>query len=158
MFKRSDWIVGIVSVFLGAFILLLASAFQERTTLDTAGPGGVPSFLAWGILIIGIIHLAGAFFAPKVAVDKHAQWAKNYNEAKPILQITLVCAIYILLIELLGYLITTPLLIFGIMWVVNVRNIKNLLITSLSTTVILFLVFQIGLKVKLPMGVLKTFF
>lgn len=158
MFKSNDWIVGVFSVLLGAFILFLASTFEVQTSLDTAGPGGVPSFLAWGILIIGIIHIVGAFVAPKVSVDKQSQLAKELNELKPVLQITLACAIYILIIEMLGYLIATPFLIFAIMWVVKVRDIKNLIITSLSTTVILFLVFDIGLKVKLSMGILEIFF
>lgn len=158
MFKRNDWVVGSLSVLLGAFVIFLSSVWEKPTSFDTAGPGGVPSFLAWGILIIGIIHIVGAFFSPKVPVDKQAVWAKEYKEARPILQITLVCAMYILLIKILGYLIATPLLIIGIMWVVQVRSIKDLLVTSLSTTLILFLVFQIGLKVKLPMGILKIFF
>lgn len=158
MFKRNDWIVGSFSVLLGAFILFLTRNWEKPMSFDTAGPGGVPNFLAWGILIIGIIHLVGAFIAPKVSVDKKAQLAKEYKEARPILQITLVCAIYIFIIQFLGYLVATPLLIISIMWIVQVRNIKNLLMTSLSTTLILFLVFQIGLKVKLPMGIFKIFF
>ena len=158
MFKRNDWVVGLFSFLLGVFVLFLASAWEKPTSFETAESGGVPSFLAWGILIIGIIHLVGSFFAPKVPVDKKAVLAKEYKEARPILQITLVCAIYILIIKFLGYLIATPLLIIGIMWIVQVRNIKNLLVTALSTTLILFLVFQIGLKVKLPMGIFKIFF
>lgn len=154
MFKREDALVGIVSVLLGIFVLITASRFHETTALDPAGPGGVPTLLAWCILIIGVIHIGGAYFAPKLDKDAKAKWTKEFESAKPILHITLVCILYIFLLEYIGYLIATPLLMMGIMWVIKVRDIKNLLLTSVITTVVLFLIFGIALKVKLPMGFL----
>lgn len=158
MFKRSDWIVGVFSILLGVFILVVSTTWHELNSMDFAGPEGVPRILAWGILIIGIIHVVGAYLSPKLSSDHKNQWVKELYEAKPIIQITLVSAIYILLFEYLGYLIATPLLIIGIMMVVKVRDIKSLLITSLSTTTILYLIFGIALKVKLPLGFIEVFF
>ena len=157
MFKREDWLVGISSVLLGAFVLIVAGTFQERTSMDPAGPGGVPTILAWVIIIIGIIHLAGAFLTPKLQEDKKDKWAKEFEEAKPVLRIAAVCIAYIILLEIVGYLIATPLLIIGIMYVINVRNIRNLLLTSLVTTGILFVIFGVVPKVQLPMGFFEAF-
>lgn len=155
MFKREDALVGIVSVILGIFVLVVASTFHETTTLDPAGPAGVPRILAWCILIIGIIHVIGAFLTPKSSNGKKTDWAKEFQDAKPILQISVVCAAYLALLEFIGYLICTPLLIMGIMWVIKVRNIRSLLVTSVVTTIILFLVFSVALNVNFPMGFLK---
>ncbi|MDF2891460.1 MAG: hypothetical protein K0R80_1827 [Clostridia bacterium] len=156
MFKREDALVGIVSVLLGIFVLVVASNFHETTMLDPAGPEGVPIILGWGILLIGIIHIAGALLAPKINEDKQAKWTKDFETAKPVLQITLVCILYLFLLEYIGYLIATPLLMIGIMWVINVRNVKSLLLTSIFTTIVLFLIFGVALKVKLPMGFLES--
>lgn len=158
MFSREDSLVGIVSVLLGIFVLIISSTFRETTALDPTGPGGVPTILAWCILIIGIIHIAGAYLAPKLNEDKKTKFAKEFEAAKPILRIALVCVLYISLLEHIGYLIATPLLMIGIMWTIEVRNIKSLLLTSVVTTVVLFLIFSVALKVKLPMGFLSGIF
>lgn len=157
MFNREDALVGIASVLLGIFVLFVAGTFNENTALDPAGPGGVPTILAWCILIIGIIHIIGAYLAPKSNDDKKAFFTKEFENAKPVLRITVVCALYIFLLEYIGYLIATPLLIIGIMWTINVRNIKSLILTSVVTTLVLFLVFGIALKVRLPMGFFENF-
>ena len=156
MFKREDSIVGIVSVIIGVFVLFVSSSFSERTSLDTMGPGGMPVILAWMMIIIGIIHIVGAYSVPKTGENFKAKYAKEFEEAKVIMQITLVCALYILLLDVIGYLIATPLLIIGIMWVVNVRNTKKLLSTSIVTTIVLFLIFGVVLGVRLPMGFLDS--
>ena len=132
MFNREDALVGIVSVLLGIFVLIVATTFNETTALDPTGPGGVPTILAWCILIIGIIHIVGAYFAPKSNEDKKTKFAKEYQAAKPILRITLICALYIFLLEYIGYIFATPLLMIGIMWTIDVRNIKSLLLTSIG--------------------------
>jgi putative tricarboxylic transport membrane protein len=152
MFHRKDWIVGLVSIIIGAVILFDAMQWKGFRSLDPAGPAAMPAFLAWGIIIIGIIHLVAAWRAPKEAGNANAKsWIYEY---KPVLQITLVCAIYNLLLEPVGYLIMTPLLIIGIMWVFAVRDIKRLMQTSFVATLILFTVFHYGLSVKFPMGIL----
>lgn len=155
MFKREDLLIGIVSVLLGIFVLVIAAGFRVNTVMDPAGPAGVPSILAWVILVIGVILLVGGFFVPKPHEDKKAKWAKEFHEAKPILYITVVCAAYLALLEYIGYLIATPLLIIGIMWVIKVRSIRSLLVTSVFTTIILFLVFSVVLRVSFPMGFLE---
>jgi hypothetical protein len=99
MFKREDILVGIVSVLLGIFVLVIASNFHETTMLDPAGPEGVPIILGWGILIIGIIHIAGALLAPKINENNQTKWTKDLETAKPVLQITLVCIVYLFLLE-----------------------------------------------------------
>lgn len=158
MFKREDVWVGIVSVLLGIFVLILSAAFHEDTALDIAGPGGLPTILAWSILAIGVIHIVGAYYAPKSKEDSKAKLAKEFEAAKPILRIALVCVLYILLLEYIGYLIATPLLMMGIMWTINVRDKKSLLLTSVVTTIILYLIFNVALKVKLPMGFFHDLF
>ena len=151
MFQRNDWVVGVLSVLLGAFVIYRSNFWETVTSLDPAGPGALPVILAWGIIIIGIIHLIGFRFSPK---------SKKYNlqELKPVLQITLVSIIYILLFEKLGYLILTPLLIISIMWIVQVRDKRVLIKTGFLATAVLFAIFFFGLKIKLPLGILEFFF
>lgn len=157
MFQRNDWVVGIASVLMGAFVIIRSMSWEAVNSLDPAGPDAIPVLLASGMIIIGIIHLVGSWYVIKGGQQKSGNWLNEAAELKPILHISLLSIIYILLIDYIGYLIATPLLIISIMWVVQVREIKKLLITGLSATVILFLLFYVGLKVKLPMGFLEIF-
>ena len=158
MFKREDVLVGIFSVLLGIFAIIVASTFNQNTAMDAAGPSGVPKVLAWVILVIGVIHIVGGYLTPKTEGDIKAKLAKEFEDSKVILRITLVCILYIFFLEYIGYLIATPLLIMGIMRVIDVKSIKSLLSTAIITTIALFVIFQIVLGVNFPMGFLGEIF
>lgn len=160
MFKRNDWIVGITSILLGAFVVFNSSFWTESTSSDPAGPRYVPLILAWGIIVIGIIHLIGWWVEGKKdnSEESNTDFAKEWAELKPLLQIILVSIIYIFVLPFLGYLILTPLLIASILWIVKERRVKSICITSIGVTIILFLIFFYGLQIKLPLGFMKALF
>lgn len=153
MFQRKDWIIGVVSLIIGIAVFSGARQWTGMTALDPAGPAAVPMMLAAGIVIIGIIHFIGAWMAPK---EPEATGAKHWvAEYKPVMHITLVCGAYNLVLEHLGYLLATPLLIMGVMWVFQVRNIKEMLKTGVMTTLVLYGVFHYGLNIKIPVGIFE---
>lgn len=161
MFKRSGIYVGITAILVGALILWQAHSLHMVFALDPVGPAGVPSFLAWGMIAIGILLIIGGAFARKVTApaDKEAwnlnTWLKQY---KSVLYIIIICLLYAALLKPLGYLIMTPVLIGGIMWVHQVRDIKHILKVSLFMTAILFVTFRLALQVKLPLGFLANLY
>jgi len=60
---------------------------------------------------------------------------------------------YILLVEKLGFLITGALLLFVIMWRLNVSPVKALIVAVVFNTIVHFLFAKI-MRVPLPMGIL----
>ncbi len=160
MFKRYDWSVGLASIFLGIFIVYRSSFWENYQSSESAGPGYVPVILAWGMIIIGIIHLVGWWIDHKRGnqAEGKIDYAKEWQEFKPLLMITVVSTIYILALRSIGYLLMTPLLIASILWIVKERKVKNIIITSISITIILFLIFFYGLSIKLPLGIMKPLF
>ena len=88
--------------------------------------------------------------------DKNVIFTKA--EMKPILLISVISFAYIILLEHVGYLFMTPLLIIGLMAVANVRKLKTLLSVGIGATFVLFVLFFIVLKVQLPMGLLDDVF
>ncbi|MFZ7104074.1 MAG: tripartite tricarboxylate transporter TctB family protein [Peptococcaceae bacterium] len=154
MFQRNDWITGIISLFIGVFTLIRAATWNAQS-LDPSGPGAIPIILAWGIIVIGIIHLIGSWSAVKKGESKETF---NWGEYKIIAQITVMCIIYILLLRSIGYLILTPLLIMGIMKSVNEPNTWKSFKVGVLSTVVLFVVFFYGLHVKLPLGFFNNIF
>ncbi|MBV1758717.1 MAG: tripartite tricarboxylate transporter TctB family protein [Dethiosulfatibacter sp.] len=160
MFKRYDWSVGIASILLGVFIIYRSSFWANYQSSESAGPGYVPLILAWGMVIIGVIHLVGWWVDYKRGkkTEDIINYAKEWQEFKPLVMLVTASIIYILALKTVGYLLMTPLLIASILWIIKERKIKGIIITSISVTIILFLIFFYGLSIKLPLGILKPFF
>ena len=159
MFKRGDLTVGLASILIALFIILQSRNLVVRTSLDPAGPTFVPLIIAWGMIFIGIILIAGALYVRRVTpapAKGGAGLVQKFNDYKYVLMVVALSLAYAALLDVVGYLIMTPILIGGIMWVLNVRDIKEILKVSIPVSVILYVVFRFGLQVKLPLGFLST--
>ncbi len=56
------------------------------------------------------------------------------------------------LLNILGFFIVLPLFLFAVLRIAGVTNWKILVILSIIVTVVLYLIFQVGLNVALPYG------
>jgi hypothetical protein len=160
MFKKDDCVVGITAILVGIGIIVQAQHLKVKTSLDPAGPKALPVILASGMIIIGLIHIVGGWYAARhqAGGPPPRSFAEKYQDYKPVLAIIAISLGYAGLMNVLGYLVLTPLLIGSIMWVLNIRDIKRLSRISLSMTAILFVVFRWGLQVKLPLGLFENLF
>jgi hypothetical protein len=153
VFKKDDWIFGLISIMIGAAALYFVRDLASIKSMDSAGPAAMPSIVAWLMIAIGAVHVAGA-----AAAKKTEKTEKEKKYPGKIVAICVACAIYCLLLESVGYILMTPLLIAAIMLGVGERGIRGILTTSVFTTAFLFCVFYYALKVNMPLGVLESFF
>ncbi len=160
MFKRDDYIVGIASILIGIFIIVQSASLETKTSLDPAGPEALPVIVAWGMIIIGVVHLIGAWYANKALRAKvcSPSFREKINHYRSVVAMVVISLAYAGLMEILGYLVLTPLLIGSILWVVHMRDIKKICKISLMMTAILYLVFAFGLQVDFPLGFLEHLF
>lgn len=153
MFERSDRYLGIGCILVGALGFLSASKWKVMFSTDPAGPGAIPKILCSGLLILGVILIAGSF-----ATKQASEGAEPFC-TKPELTLTLAlalcCLIYIVVLPYLGYLLSTPFLAAAVMLLCGVRRPKTLVLVSLTGTLVLFLIFYSLLKVNLPLGFMK---
>ncbi len=160
MFKPRDLTVGIAAILLGAFILMASLPLNAQKALDPAGPAALPRVLAWAMIVIGAVHVAGGVYARRVLKEKlpsvsFSGWLQRYQN---VIIIVAICLAYVYLLRILGYIILTPLLMLAILWVLKAREARRVLPLSLIMTVVLYGVFRFGLQVKLPMGFLQQLF
>ena len=160
MFKKHDLALGIVSILLGIGIIVQAQFIKVKFSTDPAGPTALPIIIAIGIIVIGVIHVAGGVYARKEIVKNptHRTAILWFKEYQPVICIILSSLIYAGLMELIGYLILTPLFIGSILWILAERDIKRVCKVSIVMTLILFVVFRWGLQVNFPMGLLNNLF
>lgn len=161
MFKKKDWIFGIISVIIGLFVLFNIEALRQvKNSMDPAGPAALPSIIAWSMIIIGLVHiLAALYLIRKGSVkEKTEETTKKNKSILPVVKISIASVIYILLLPIIGYPLAMPLLITAIMLSVGIREKKKIIVVSLMTAIILFASFTFGLKVDLPLGFFESFF
>lgn len=160
MFKKNDWIFGIISVAIGVFVLFnIGSLRNIKNSMDPAGPAALPLIIAWSMIVIGIIHFtASLYLIRKESVKEKSEGAKKNKSIMPVLKISIASVIYILILPIIGYPLAMPLLTSSIMLSVGIREKKKIIAVSLMTTIILFASFTFGLKVDLPLGFFESFF
>jgi hypothetical protein len=160
MFKKNDWIFGIISVAIGVFVLFNIESLRNiKNSMDPAGPAALPLIIAWSMIVIGIIHFtASLYLIRKESVKEKSEGAKKNKSIMPVLKISIASVIYILILPIIGYPLAMPLLTSSIMLSVGIREKKKIIAVSLMTTIILFASFTFGLKVDLPLGFFESFF
>ncbi|MFZ5943232.1 MAG: tripartite tricarboxylate transporter TctB family protein [Bacillota bacterium] len=161
MFKHNDYIVGIVSILLGLLIIAQGEMIEGQIvmSIDPAGPTALPDLMAYIMIIIGIVLVGGSLYANKALLErpKKKKVQDLFAEYKAVIYSCLVSVLYAALLNTIGYLIMTPILIAALLWIVQIRKISSLVKISVTMTAILYTVFALGLQVKLPLGLFEIF-
>jgi cobalamin synthase len=156
LFKRNDWIFGLISLALGAATLYFARDVALVQSLDPAGPAAMPTIIAWIMVAIGAVHIWGAWNIIKK--NPSAAEVEENSGMSRIVIICVACLVYYFFLDDIGYIVMTPLLMIVVMASVGSRDVKKILGMSLGTTAVLFCIFYFLLKVNMPLGILQPFF
>ena len=142
----SELIIGLACMALGLAVFIAAGSLQKVKL--GIGPAGFPKFIAIVLGILGLAQTAMAVAsgvkAPELKVDKKA--AGLFSAA------VAMSFAYVLLVETIGFLIMTPLLLIGLMVLFGERSIVKMLIVSVITTVCIWLLFTEVFMIFLPVG------
>ena len=142
----SELMIGIACIVLGAAVFIAAGSLQKVKL--GIGPAGMPKFVAVLLMVLGLAQTATALSTgvkkPEFNVDKKA--AGLFAAA------VAMSAVYVLLVDTIGFLIMTPLLLLGLMWLFGERNIVKMLIIAAITTACIWLLFTKVFMIFLPTG------
>jgi len=142
----SELVIGIACMVLGAVVFIAAGNLQ--TVKLGIGPAGFPKFIAIVLGILGLAQtataLSGGVKAPEFNVDKKA--------ASLFIAAVAMSFAYVLLVDTIGFLIMTPLLLIGLMVLFGERSIVKMLIIAAITTGCIWLLFTKVFMIFLPVG------
>lgn len=138
-------ILSICMILLGVYVIITASQFPPGTS-GVLGPGFFPVFL--GILLVALSFLLLLQTRKK---SDSTSFILTESTKRVIISSAIILA-YLVGINILGFLIATPIFLFSIMWYFTVRKKATLIIVSLAATGILYFVFLKLLSVSLPTG------
>ena len=142
----SELVIGLACIALGVAVFIAAGSLQ--TVKLGIGPAGMPRFVAVLLMVLGLAQTVTAVStgvkAPEFNVDKKA--ASLFAAA------VAMSVAYVLLVETFGFIILTPLLLIGLMFLFGERNIVKMLLIAAVTTACIWLLFTKVFLIFLPVG------
>jgi putative tricarboxylic transport membrane protein len=148
-----DRLTGLLLVVLAAAYYRLAGEIEVGLASDLLGPQYFPRLLAVALAIAGAWLFVRSFL-PGAGLS---QPARAESERLANLWITLgLTVVYLLLLQRVGFLVLTPLLLGAFTWVLGYRRWLPLAATAVAVSVMLWVVFARLLGVRLPPGLLDT--
>ena len=150
--RKHDLISSILWFIMGLSILLSSISFGLGT-LSVPGPGFM-SFLAGAIIcVFSAITFLGALFSKSKEAAVHL-WAKlNYFKLVSVLVLLFA---YVFLIDTLGFIISTLLLVFLLMRFLGSLGWFQSLLGAILTTTCCYFIFDLWLRTSLPKGVITS--
>ena len=146
-FQRME---GIFWVIAGAVICLLAWKFRLGSFREP-GPGFVAFFSGLFVSGVGLIMFFSGAFSK---IPGRADLGQVFHDISWFrLAYTMVLLLgYALLLNVLGYILTTFLAMWGLFHDWKKRNVVSSLLTSLLTTAVTYVVFEVWLHCQFPRG------
>lgn len=146
MTARGDRILGLVLLVLAVAYGWVAQQWPEPFGgAEAVGPETFPTILA---VVLGLSSLY-LIFKP----DPDAHWPVGRTALEMIIAIVVLVA-YALLLEPLGFVIATTLAVGTLCWRMGARP-RGAFLTGLIGAVVVFLLFNHGLELSLPGGLLE---
>lgn len=145
---------GLGDRFLGLGLLVLAVAYgwvaqqwpEPFGGAETVGPETFPTILAV-VLAAGSIYLM-------IKPDPDAKWPLGKTALELVVSLV-VLVVYALLLEPLGFVISTTLAVGTLSWRMG-APVRTAFVTGLSSAVVVFVLFNFGLSLNLPAGLLEV--
>jgi putative tricarboxylic transport membrane protein len=146
--KKADMITAVVLLTLAGYVIQDAWRMPPSATFGP-GAGFLPFWLGILLAVLATILFVTNWKRETTEKDSDAVFPGK----KALFAITLVMAglaVYIQLIEVLGFLVDTFLFVLFLVKVVERETWRLTLTVAISTTAVLFVTFQILLKITLP--------
>jgi putative tricarboxylic transport membrane protein len=154
-YKKKELVVGAVMLCAGLFYLFLTMNLPRKGAIDAST---VPYVLAVGLCLLGFLQLLGARKAIRPETEPDDDTPKAAADYPTVLKTLALIAIYIALLETVGFLIMTVLYLYAQFIVVTPRDqkIKHLsyVIIAVIASIAIYFTFRHGFDLMLPAGFL----
>ncbi len=151
--KETGTVEGIVWIGIGFIICVLALQF-DLGSFHQPGPGFVALLSGLFIASMGLaMIIARAMSKRRPQSGTAADHAFRIGAWQRLVYTLALLLAYVILIEPVGFILTTFLLMFGLFFDVEKRNYFWSLFFSVATALVSYLVFEVWLHCQLPRGV-----
>ena len=148
---KRDQVAGAVLVILGIIVFVMTNQLSVPFTLSYPGPKALPMIAAFGFVVCG----AGVFLEGcKEKLEDEKPFLSKQGWIKALVAMV-VLAVYVFAASLIGYLITTPFVTYGLTTLFakgSKSTVKGRVIYSVLLTAIIYVVYIYVFGLSLPSG------
>jgi putative tricarboxylic transport membrane protein len=156
---RPDFLLGLASLALSVVYLHFAAEIPESLLSDAVGAAGVPKALGWAMAVLGALlclrsmsaRTAGAE-ADDEADDDAEAGSGGTRPHLMALGLLVILVVYVMVTPVLGYIVSTALLIGAVARFGGTAVNRNFFIIAIAGGVGLWLMFDPMLSIPLPVG------
>ena len=154
--KINDAVFGLLLLLLGIAILVVVQSYPKIPG-QQVGPAIFPGLIAAGLCIGGVLLMLHGWRHRAAAAWVHFDdWVRSPRHVLACVLVVASPAFYMLASEKLGFLITSSVILAGLMLVLKVAPGRSVLIALIATLVIHTAFYKL-LRVPLPWGVLTPY-
>ena len=151
--KISDAIFGAVFLLLGVVVLVHVQSFP-RIPGQQVGPAMFPGVIAAAFAVCGVLLIiSGVRHRAEQPWYETAEWMRSGRHFVAFVAIVGGVAAYVLMANVVGFLILAPVLLWVWFIVLGVRRVPAVVVALVATIVIWYAFYKL-LRVPLPWGVL----
>lgn len=154
--KTADIISAIIGLLLSTYVWIASASFPQDVVMKI-GPDFFPRIIAVAMAIASLFLLVQAL-TNKTPVE--AVQTLNLKDAGILraLAFLILAVVYVSVMDFLGFIISTIICLLVAMYILKLRNLKNMVLVSLGTAMGVYFAFASILGIQLPSGLLAMFF
>lgn len=149
--KKANYIISVIMLLIGAGIVALASSLKIKLGEGDPGAGFWPMMLGVLIIVFSVLLLISTIR------NKEKLEAKTFAIATPanmrVYILFGVIVVFCLVLYFLGFYIASLLFIPAVMYLMEVRNVKKIVLTTVITLAAIYVIFGMLLNISLPMPI-----
>lgn len=146
--KKWNYIISVLMLVIGAGIVVLSSKFKIKFGAGDPGAGFWPMILGVLIILLSIILLLSSMANKSRLEEKTFTIATDAN--KRVYLIMGVVTVFCVILYIMGFYIAAALFVPAVMYLLEVRNLKKIIVTTVLTLLAIYVVFGILLQITLP--------
>jgi putative tricarboxylic transport membrane protein len=149
--KKANIVAAIIGMGLSAAVFIVTLGFRKFRNVPV-GPEFFPRWLAIGLFVCSAALLVQAL---RMTGDSHAPTLSLFDKGmQRLLAGVAIIGLYAFLWNSLGFVIATPLGLFGLMFLLGLRRYRVMIAFSFGAMIVIFCAFRYLLGIDMPLGIL----
>jgi putative tricarboxylic transport membrane protein len=151
---RADFILAVTVFIVAAIYLYVDAGLPTARIGDPLGPKAFPALVGGGLILSALLLALETWSKRRVLDDTTVEPRSKDEKHLYLVMIGMVAwaGLYYFVFETLGYLLATPIFLFGLLSYFNHRKYLTNVLVALGFTAVVYLLFSILLGVPLPAG------
>lgn len=144
----------LVFILIGIYALVASNSFRTVRN-SVVQPSGFPRIMAWALIASSGVALVMNLLKMGRDTEEAPVLSPSDRGIRGVLFSVAVSVVYYLLWEPVGFFILTPIAMFGLMYLIDMRNYKLMAVVSVALPLVMWLLFYKALNISVPLGPLE---